>query len=115
MYRTHTTQINARTIYNSSPILTTQSNCNIALLFTQGVTVAVLTPVALLQEVILESYARALIFALLLYLKISVWLRTVGKEEVLFICRAKQVVSFISVMGILFLTVVPVGPFSAAL
>jgi hypothetical protein len=50
------------------------------------------TPVSFVQEVILESHATAINVALMRYLEKFLLLRIVGKEEGLFICRARQVV-----------------------
>jgi len=68
-----------------------------ALFYPQGVAVVVSRPVSFLREVSPESNAMASNLALRRHITLSVWSRTVGKEEGLFSCRTKNVVSRISV------------------
>jgi hypothetical protein len=62
----------------------------------RGVAVVALRPFALEGEVIPEPASRASKFEIVRYLSPSYWLRSVDKEEGLYTCREKHVVSCIS-------------------
>jgi len=85
-----------RTVYTASAIPTAKSVCDVAMFCPQGGALVVSRPIALLREVYPESNARASKFPLMRHSTMFVLLRTVGKEEGFFTCRAKQVVSCIS-------------------